>query len=202
VVRAGGVLLYPTDTLYGLGADPCSPAAVARVFRLKGRSADKPLPVLIEGPHLLERFAASVPEAWQRFIRRFWPGPLTLVFPARGDLPPGVRSAAGEVAVRVPGSALCRAVLRAAGGSLTGTSANPAGGAAPADPLGAAGLLYGLPDLVLDAGTLPPSPVSTIIRMGRDGRAEVVREGAVGRGELEAAEAGEGAVDNAGIRVL
>ena len=125
--RAGGVILFPTDTLYGLGVDPRSPAGLAALFRLKGRDPGKPLPVLLADASLVGRYAAAIPAPWRALMERFWPGPLTLLFPALPGLPPGIRSASGKVALRVPGSALCRSVLRAAGGSLTGTSANRRG---------------------------------------------------------------------------
>ncbi|HEY6000792.1 MAG TPA: Sua5/YciO/YrdC/YwlC family protein, partial [bacterium] len=117
-VRAGGAILFPTDTLYGLGADPLSAPGLAAVYRLKGRTEAKPLPVLVADASLVARFAAAVPGPWRALMSRLWPGPLTLLFPALPGLPPAVRSEAGKVALRVPGSALCRSVLRAAGGAL------------------------------------------------------------------------------------
>ena len=113
-VRAGGVLLFPTDTLYGLGVDPRSAAGLAALFRLKGRDPGKPLPVLLADASLVERYAASIPAPWPALMRRFWPGRWPLLFPARPDLPPGISCAAGKVALRVPGSALCRTALEAA----------------------------------------------------------------------------------------
>ena len=177
--RAGGVILFPTDTLYGLGADPLSASGLAAIYRLKARAADKPLPVLIAEESLVARFAAAVPDAWRTLMRRFWPGPLTLLFPALPDLPPAIRSADGTVALRVPGSALCRAVLRAAGGALTGTSANLSGSAGTGDPAGALRGLAGTVDLLLDAGTLSPSPASTLLEMDDTGRVVELRRGPV-----------------------
>lgn len=192
---AGGILLYPTETLYGLGADPWSAAAVERVFRLKGRGPARPLLVLIESAAVLERFAATVPPPWRRLMEAFWPGPLTLLFPSRPEVPAGVRSGAGEVALRVPGSALCRAVLRAAGGALTGTSANPSGAAGGADPGAAiAGLGPGV-DLVVDAGTLPARAVSTLVGIDECGAVRVLRRGAVPEREVHEALATGRAVD-------
>jgi L-threonylcarbamoyladenylate synthase len=176
---AGGVILYPTDTLYGLGVDPFSAAGVAAVYRLKGRAPAKPLPVLLAEESLVGRFAAAVPAPWRALMARFWPGPLTLLFPALPGLPAGIRSAAGRVALRVPGSALCRSILAAAGGALTGTSANPAGGGGTGDPAAALGGLAGPVDIFMDAGTLSPSPASTLLEMDASGRVRVLRMGAV-----------------------
>lgn len=179
VAGAGGVILFPTDTIYGLGADASSPAGLAALFRLKGRDPGKPVPVLLADVSLVERFAAAIPAPWRPLMESFWPGPLTLLFPARAGLPDGVRSVSGKVALRVPGSRLCREVLRAAGGSLTGTSANPAGAGGTGDPVVALRWLGGGVDLLVNAGTLPPSAASTIVDMDESGRAVILRAGAV-----------------------
>jgi L-threonylcarbamoyladenylate synthase len=177
--RRGGVILYPTDTLYGLGVDPGSAAALEALFRLKGRDAGKPVPVLLADASLVGRYASSIPRRWRPLMERCWPGPLTLLFPAREGLPRGVRSAAGKVALRVPGSALCRAVLLAAGGSLTGTSANPAGAGGTGDPGAARSSLGPGIDLFVNAGTLPVSPASTLLEMTERGAVSEVRAGAL-----------------------
>jgi len=177
--RAGGVILFPTDTLYGLGADPLSPAGLAAIFRLKGRDPGKPLPVLIADASIIGRYAAGVPAAWRPLMAHFWPGPLTLLFPALPELPPGIRSASGKVALRVPGSALCRAVVLAAGGSLTGTSANAAGAGGTGEPDAARRHLAGGVDVFVDAGSLPHSPASTVLDIDAAGAVTQLRAGAV-----------------------
>jgi L-threonylcarbamoyladenylate synthase len=196
-VRAGGVILYPTDTLYGLGVDPQSTAALAALARIKGRDPGKPVPVLLADAALVERYAAAVPAPWRLLMERLWPGPLTLVFPARAGLPAPVRSADGTVALRVPGSALCRSVLAAAGGSLTGTSANPAGAGGTGDPAAALAALAGGLALAVDAGTLPPSAASTLLDVDASGAVTTLRPGAVveerWRAILEPARPGRGA---------
>jgi L-threonylcarbamoyladenylate synthase len=178
-IRAGGVVLFPTDTLYGLGVDPGSSAALASIFRLKRREVGKSLPVLLADASLVDRYAAAIPGPWRVLMRRFWPGPLTLLFPALPGLPPGICSASGKVALRVPGSALCRSVLRAAGGSLTGTSANAAGGGGTGDPAPALRDLGIGIDLFVNAGTLPPSRASTLLDMDGAGQVMVLRAGAI-----------------------
>jgi L-threonylcarbamoyladenylate synthase len=182
--RAGGVILFPTDTLYGLGVDPNSPAGLTALFRLKGRDPDKPLPVLLADASLVGRYAAAIPTAWRPLMERFWPGPLTLLFPALPGLLPGIRSASGKVALRVPGSALCRSVLRAAGGSLTGTSANRSGADGTGDPAIALRELTGGIELFVNAGTLPPSPASTLLDMDTSGRVTTLRAGAIPQTDL------------------
>jgi L-threonylcarbamoyladenylate synthase len=177
--RAGGVILYPTDTIYGLGADPGSPAGLAALCRLKGRDPGKPLPVLLAAAGLVDRYATAEPAPWRGLMERFWPGPLTLLFPCRPGLPPEIRSAAGKVALRVPGSALCRSVLLAAGGGLTGTSANVAGCAGTGDPSLVLGDLREGIDLFVNAGTLRPSRESTLIDLDAAGKVVILRPGAV-----------------------
>ena len=179
VARAGGVILFPTDTLYGLGVDPSAPAGIDALFRLKGRDPGKPLPVLLAAASLVDRYAASIPAPWRALMERFWPGPLTLLFPALQGLSPGICSVSGKVALRVPGSALCRAVVRAAGGSLTGTSANRAGAAGTGDPALARRELAGGIDLFVNAGTLPISPASTVLDMDASGVVRTLRAGAI-----------------------
>lgn len=177
--RAGGVILFPTDTLYGLGVDPSSEAGLEALFSLKGRDPGKPVPVLLADGALVERYAAAIPAPWRVLMARFWPGPLTLLFPAIPGLPPQIRSASGKIALRVPGSALCRSVLAAAGGSLTGTSANPAGAGGTGDPALALRDLGTGVDLFVNAGTLPPSLASTLIDMDATGAVMTLRVGAV-----------------------
>lgn len=176
--ESGGVILFPTDTLYGLGVDPLSAAGLEALFRLKGRAEGKPVPVLLADASLVGRYAAQVPPPWRTLMARCWPGPLTLIFPARDGLPAQIGSA-GKVALRVPGSALCRAVLRAAGGTLSGTSANPAGAGGTGDPSIALRKLGGGVDLLVSAGTLPPSRASTILGIDGSGRVTTLRPGAL-----------------------
>jgi L-threonylcarbamoyladenylate synthase len=184
VVQAGGVVLFPTESFYALGGDPLSAAGLEKVFRLKGRTRERTLLLLLDGPDRVGLFADSVPEPYPALMEHFWPGPLTLLFPANRGLPEGIVSPRGEVALRVPGSPLSRAVLAAAGGVLTGTSANVTGTPPTVDPR-AALRAFDEADLLIDGGTLPGGRVSTLLAL-KDGRPVVLREGAVGRREVEA----------------
>lgn len=187
----GGVIIYPTESFYALGADPFSPKGLKRVFRIKGRGPECPLLLLLDGPDRVGRFARHVPDPYPALMERFWPGPLTLLFPALRDLPEGIASARGEVAMRVPGSSACRAVLAAAGGALTGTSANRTGEAPAVDPGSALGSLGEEAALLVDGGTLPGGKVSTILVMDK-GQPTAVREGAVSLEMIENFLAGKG----------
>lgn len=127
VIRSGGVVAFPTDTFYGLGVDPLNAVAVKGLFAAKGRPANSPVPLLIAGPEDLGMIAASVPAGATALASAFWPGALTLVLTAVEELPEVVSAGAGTVGVRVPDHDIPRAIARAVGGPITGTSANLSG---------------------------------------------------------------------------
>ena len=129
VIEAGGLVVYPTDTVYGLGCDPFNVRAVERVFEVKGR-AGKPLPVLASGLEEAMRIAEFGPPAL-RLARALWPGPLTLILPKKPALPDVVTCGLPSVGVRVPGHSFALELIRACGGFLIGTSANKSGRPAP-----------------------------------------------------------------------
>ncbi len=177
VLRRGGLVVYPTETFYGLGALAREEEALERLARAKLRPEGKPLPLLaadltqVVEVALLEGRAA-------RLAARFWPGPLTLVLPARPGLPAEITAGTGTVGIRVPGSALARALARAAGGALVSTSANPSGGPPPARVDDLEPGLRGAVDHVLDGGPTPGGRPSTVVAV--DGEAvRLVRAGAV-----------------------
>lgn len=126
-LRSGGMVVYPTDTLYGLGVDPGSVDALRRLVSAKGREEGKPVPLLLDSARRAWSFAAEVPEAAARLMDRFWPGALTLVLPASPRLLPPLRGAGGTVGLRVPDHPVPRALAGALGGAVTGTSANRSG---------------------------------------------------------------------------
>lgn len=163
LARPGGVVLYPTQTLYGLGGRADDRQAALRIARIKGRPVGG-LIVLMENPPLRDRAARIL-------ARALWPGPLTIVVPAWPGLPREVLGPDGTVAVRPPLHPVALALVRGVG-PITSTSANPSGGTPLLDPAGT-----DLPvDAVVSAGPLPPSPPSTIVR-GDTGA--VLREGAI-----------------------
>lgn len=177
VIRDGGIVAYPTDTLYGLAADPRDRRAVARLFALKGRSAERAIPLIAVDDRTAAQAGRLTPRV-HALARRFWPGPLTLLVRADARLAPAVQSETRLVGVRVPDSVVARALARAAGGLITATSANRSGAAATAFPTDLHDLADRGLDLLLDAGPSPGGPPSTII----DVTAEpplLVRPGAV-----------------------
>lgn len=131
VLQRGGLVAYPTDTVYGLGADAANPDAVRRVFAAKRRPADLPLPLLAADLDMLHRAAPGAPEDVLARLSAFIPGALTIVAPAAPWVPPEVTAGGPSVAVRVPGHDLCRALCAALGGPIVGTSANLSGGPTP-----------------------------------------------------------------------
>ena len=162
-LRAGGLVGFPTDTLYALGADPFQPGALARVFEAKGREGAKAVSLLVTDAAMADRLAAAVPPAARRLMERLWPGALTLVLPPRPDLPRGLVPPGGGVGVRAPRGAVARAILDGMGGPVVGTSANRAGGT---DPRAASIVLQALGPhlaLVLDGGPTPVGLPSTVI---------------------------------------
>ena len=133
VLAAGGVAALPTETLYGLAADSASPKGLERLAAIKGREADKPFPLIIGEIEHLASLAAEVSPLARDLAQRFWPGPLTLVLPARPGLSPRLVSARGRVAVRLSSHPVAAGLARTLGRAVTATSANPAGGPPPAD---------------------------------------------------------------------
>lgn len=183
LLAAGGILALPTETFYALAADPYQPAALRRLYVLKGRAEEKPVLLLVADTEMARQVALEVPETAQRLMARFWPGPLTLILPARGELPDLVTGGTGTVGVRQPRQALVCRLLAALGLPLTGTSANRAG----REPLTLAGDVArefgGEIDLILDAGPCPGGQPSTIVDVTVS-PPRLVRPGAISNADL------------------
>ncbi len=159
---AGGVIAFPTDTVYGLGCGLWRDTAIARLYALKERPDEKALPVLLAEAADWNRVASAASEEARRLMRAFWPGALTIVLPRRPDVPDAVGPLTATVALRVPAHADLRRIL-ARTGPLASSSANRSGGPALPDAAAIRGALgHGLA-LLLDGGTLPPRPPSTVV---------------------------------------
>ena len=187
LLRAGGLVAFPTETVYGLGADATQDRAVAGIFAAKGRPHFNPLIVHVADLEMAERFAIFDARA-RDLAARFWPGPLTLVLPMRAGsgLAPLVTAGLGSVALRLPSHPVALALLHAFGGALAAPSANPSGRISPTR---AAHVLQGLSgriDAVVDGGACAVGLESTII--GLDGPVpHLLRPGGIAAEELEAA---------------
>jgi L-threonylcarbamoyladenylate synthase len=183
VIRGGGVIAYPTDTFYGLGADPRNASAVEKLFSVKERGADQPVLLLVSDARMVREWAVSVPMVAEQLMARFWPGPLTIVLPARPDVVPSLTAGTGRIGLRVPGNELTRTLLAHVGGALTGTSANRSGGP---DPRSAADVLRELGDridMVLDGGVFSGGSPSTVVDV-TSGRLVILRQGAIAEDAL------------------
>ncbi len=130
-LRAGRLVAFPTETVYGLGADASNPAAVRHIFAVKGRPADHPLIVHLPAAAAMSEWAASMPAAAQRLAQAFWPGPLTLVLPRRADVDAVVTGGQDTIGLRVPEHPVAQALLQAFGGGLAAPSANRFGHVSP-----------------------------------------------------------------------
>ncbi|HEX9185623.1 MAG TPA: L-threonylcarbamoyladenylate synthase [Vicinamibacteria bacterium] len=185
-IRRGGVVAFPTETVYGLGADAFNARAVARVFEVKARPSFDPLIVHLAEAGDLSRVAAADDARALNLARRFWPGPLTLVLPRRPELPELVTSGLDTVGVRVPAHPAAHALLAAAGTPVAAPSANPFGYVSPTTAEHVAELLGPAVDLVLDGGACRVGVESTILSLALDPPA-ILRPGGVSREALEEA---------------
>jgi L-threonylcarbamoyladenylate synthase len=178
VIEADGIVALPTDTLYGLAVNPFHPDAVARVFAAKGRAAERALLLIAADVEQIERHIGRLSFQAQSLTSAFWPVPLTLLMSAPATLAAGVASTDGTVGVRVPAHTLARELCRACGVPLTATSANLSGAEAPSRPDDVERSLRDRIDLLIDAGTTPGGPPSTIVDVSGD-LPKLVRAGAI-----------------------
>lgn len=187
ILRAGGLVVFPTETVYGLGADAANPQAVARIFAAKGRPHFNPLIAHVLDLALARRQGDLHPKAIA-LAERFWPGPLTLVAPRRADSTVTELACAGlaTVALRAPAHPMARDLLAAFGAPIVAPSANRSGHVSATTAQHAASDLGDAVDLILDGGPAPVGVESTIVAIGADGGATLLRPGAIGREAMEA----------------
>jgi L-threonylcarbamoyladenylate synthase len=184
-IRMGGLVALPTDTLYGLAADPFRADAVARVFTVKGRAEGRALPLIAaDADQIAARLSPLSPVA-ERLAAKFWPGPLTLLIPAPAALARDVTGGTGRVAVRVPAHDIARAICRAADRPITATSANRSGQPATADPAEVERALGEDIDLLIDTGPTRGGAPSTIVDV-TGAAPRLVRAGAVSWEDIQA----------------
>jgi L-threonylcarbamoyladenylate synthase len=177
-LRQGGVVVFPTETFYGMAADPGQPEAVAAVFDVKGRPDGMPLPLVAASIAQVEQFAGLLRGANRLLAEAFWPGPLTIVLDAPDGLAPAVHAGTGTVAIRVPSHDMARALAEACGTPVTATSANRSGEPAVVDLSGIASITNDPRVFVLDGGRTPGGAPSTIVD-ARATPARILRAGAV-----------------------
>jgi len=187
VLRAGGLVAFPTETVYGLGAQALDERALARVYEAKGRPTHHPLIAHVENEAQARALARSWPETAARLARALWPGPLTLVVDRAAHVPAALAGGASSIAIRVPSHPVARALLAALGGPLAAPSANRYQGLSPTTAAHVVKQLGDRVDLVLDGGPCEAGIESTVV----DARVDpprVLRPGAVGFEALRAVE--------------
>ncbi|ABM80623.1 L-threonylcarbamoyladenylate synthase [Hyperthermus butylicus] len=184
IVALGGLVVYPTDTVYGLGANPFSSYAVWRVFRAKERPSNRPIPVLVSSLRAAEKIA-ELDDRARRLAERFWPGPLTIVVPAKPGLPSLLHAGTGRIGVRVPNHPIALKFIEAVGGAITGTSANLHRKPSPCTVQEAMKQLGCRVDIYLDGGPTPGGTPSTVVDLTTP-KPRLVRRGPIPPEEIEA----------------
>ncbi|HEV3039017.1 MAG TPA: L-threonylcarbamoyladenylate synthase [Candidatus Angelobacter sp.] len=183
-IKAGQVVGMPTDTFYGLAADPLNLRAVDLIYDVKSRSRHKPLSLLIESVEQAEYLARPLPDIFYEITEKWWPGPLTIIVKASSRLPLKVTANTGNVALRLPAAKIPVEIIRAAGVPITATSANISGASECTTADGVRGQLGSRISLIVDGGESPRSIASTIIDMSDWGKVTMLRQGAIAEGEL------------------
>lgn len=163
VLKQGGIVAFPTDTVYGVGADVRQPEAIAALYEIKQRPLDRAIPVLLARAAELDAIAWEVPESAWRLAERFWPGPLTVVVRRAPSLPPILTAGTATVAVRAPDHRVVRALIEGVGGPVAATSANISGRPSPVTADDVLAQLQGRISLLLDGGTCPGGKDSTVV---------------------------------------
>lgn len=180
VLKVGGIVVYPTETLYGLGANPFDSQALYKVFEIKGRDISKPISLAFRDLKQLEKFVAIAPNA-RKLVEKFLPGPLTLILPAKLHMDEILGG--DKIGVRIPDNKIALELLKEVNFPLTATSANLSGGKDPVTSEEAVEQIGDKVDLVLDAGKCKYGKPSTVVNL-TSGKIEVVREGIISKKEL------------------
>lgn len=182
-LASGGVVAFPTETVYGLGADASNPAAIAQIFEIKGRPPDHPLIVHISSADQLSRWSHQVPEMAYELAEHFWPGPLTLILP-QSKAPPEVTGGQTSVGLRAPSHPVAQALLKGFGGGIAAPSANRFGRISPTRASHVREELGDRVDLILEGGDCKVGLESTILSLAGPAPC-LLRPGAISRSELE-----------------
>jgi L-threonylcarbamoyladenylate synthase len=185
-VKRGGIIAYPTETFYGLGVKFDNSAALENLYRLKCRSRNKALPLIIGEKQMLGLIASSVTESAEKLIEKFWPGPLTLLLPAKANISGLLTAKTGKIAVRIPGESFALELARSLRFPITATSANISG-MPPAENIDDVIRYFGdAIDLIIDCGKTPGGRPSAIVDASGV-KVRILREGAISAEEIFAA---------------
>lgn len=183
LIVSGGLVAYPTESFYGLGADPTSERAIARLFSVKGRDPNRPILILVPSLEILQIYVTGIPPLARRLMEAFWPGALTLVFQASPKVPDLLTAGSGKVGIRLSSHPVATALAQAAGVPITGTSANVSGQTPCRSATEVLHSLGDALDLILDGGNTPGEAGSTILDVTVE-PPRVLREGMVTRAQL------------------
>lgn len=183
VLKSHGVIAVPTETFYALAVNPFQEAALSRLFALKQRAPEKPVLLLVDGQAMLKQLVQDVPDPARRLIAKFWPGPLTIIFPALAHLPRLITAGTGTIGVRQPRHPLTCRLITELGYPITGTSANRSGRPPLTRAVDVAREFGAGVDLILEAGKCPGGKPSTIVDVSSF-PPRLVRAGAIPPGEL------------------
>jgi L-threonylcarbamoyladenylate synthase len=183
IIQSGGLVAFPTQTFYALGADTSNPEAVKRVFEVKARPLDKPLPVLVARMRDVYRLVQEVPRVSQSLLDEFWPGPLTLVFKSSPLIPSIVRGRSDTIGIRIDQNLVALALIEASHTPLTATSANLSGNRSPVNAGQVMKDLGGRIEAILDGGPAEIGIGSTVLDLTTDPPL-ILREGVIARSEL------------------
>ena len=200
ILREGGLVGIPTETVYGLGANGLDPQAVARIFAAKGRPQDNPLILHIPEASWLERYCQSIPERAWALAEAFWPGPLTLILPRKPEVPDAVTAGLDTVGMRCPAHPLCRAIIRLAGVPVAAPSGNTSGRPSPTTAQHMLEDMDGKIDAIVDGGPCTVGVESTILDL-TETTPRLLRPGGITLEQLKSV-LGEVAVDPAVTRLM
>jgi len=185
VISRGGIIAFRTDTLYGLGVDPFNRPAICRIKDLKGREDRKPILIVISDYDQLHRFIEDLSPGFELLAKRFWPGALTLIGKARAAVPDELTAGTNSIGVRLPNDQQVRDLVRACGGALTATSANPSDLPPASTAQQVADYFGNTIDLIVDDGEAKTTLASTVVEA--ISQPKLIREGVISRVEIQAA---------------
>jgi L-threonylcarbamoyladenylate synthase len=183
-LRTGDLVVFPTETVYGLGANASNPAAVRKIFEVKGRPPDHPVIVHLDDPRYLHRWVSQVPPVAEQLADKFWPGPLTLILPKADNVNDIVTGGQDSIGIRVPSHPMAQQLLNAFGGGIAAPSANRYGRLSPTKPEHVRDELGDTVRVILDGGDSPIGLESTIVSC-LDNQARLLRPGFITRSQLE-----------------
>lgn len=183
-LRAGDLVVFPTETVYGLGANAANPAAVRKIFEVKGRPADHPVIVHLDHQRYLHRWVSEVPQTAERLAAMFWPGPLTLILPKADNVNDIVTGGQTSIGIRIPSHPMAQQLLTAFGGGIAAPSANRFGRLSPTKPEHVRDELGDAVEVILDGGDSPIGLESTIVSC-LNGEVRLLRPGFITRSQIE-----------------